>query len=138
MNSTSRSGGGVFVSDSPIQGRGLFSARPRSRGETIFQTDEYHIFRRAAFGTVERSKTEHVLEPMVLRWINHSCEPSSRIAFVGNVVRVIALRSIPEGGEITCDYRDTETAIPTPFQCTCGRCCRTAVVDHGEPSHCIK
>jgi hypothetical protein len=49
------------------------------------------------------------------RFLNHGCEPNTRI--VG--LNVVALRAIQPGEEFTFDYNTTEASMEWPFDCHC-------------------
>jgi hypothetical protein len=50
------------------------------------------------------------------RFVNHACSPNA--AFIRR--RLIALRRIDPGEEITFDYETTEWELASPFRCSCG------------------
>jgi hypothetical protein len=52
------------------------------------------------------------------RFLNHACDPNAAIS----VGRLLALRAIDAGEEITFDYNTTEYEMAEPFVCLCGNC----------------
>ncbi len=112
----------IDVSPSKIHGKGLFARKEFESDEVIFSTEEYQIFPKAVFASVERSVYEHILELKAIRWLNHSCSCNSQIRFNENSVMIITKKNIDIGEEITCDYYATERGIPEPFLCNCGFC----------------
>lgn len=52
------------------------------------------------------------------RYLNHSCEPNAGMAGM----RLVALRDIARGEEVTFDYNTTEWEMAAPFECGCGAC----------------
>jgi hypothetical protein len=50
------------------------------------------------------------------RFMNHSCEPNTRI----ERRRVWAIRTIAPGEELTFNYNTTEWDMAVPFECRCG------------------
>ena len=62
----------------------------------------------------------HLLAPEGEPWryLNHSCDPNARMAGM----KLLALRDIAPGDEVTFDYNTTEWAMATPFTCGCGAC----------------
>ena len=51
------------------------------------------------------------------KYLNHACDPN---AAVERQTRLIALKPIFKGEEITFDYETTEDEIAAPFHCSCG------------------
>ena len=62
---------------------------------------------------------EHLMpdETTAWRFMNHACEPTTRIDVEDRVVR--ALRDIAPGEELTFDYTTTEWELAAPFECLC-------------------
>jgi non-ribosomal peptide synthetase component F len=56
------------------------------------------------------------IERFPWRYLNHSCEPNTRIAGL----HVIAIRPIRAGEELTFNYNSTEFDMTSPFACHCG------------------
>lgn len=112
----------LAVHPSEIHGNGVFATEKCVPGQIIFVTTKFTVLPKAAHGTVERSEEEHVFEPRVLRWVNHSCCHNSLILFVGGEVRLVCVAELRPEEEVVCDYRLTEGSIPTPFRCNCGHC----------------
>jgi hypothetical protein len=61
--------------------------------------------------------------PSFLRYLNHSCDPSMFVDV--RAKRVVALRAIKPGDELTFFYPSTEWRMQSPFACECGAnlCC---------------
>lgn len=55
-------------------------------------------------------------DPQFWRFMNHSCDPS----VVLRGLRVVALRDLKVGDEVTFDYHTTEYELAEPFSCRCG------------------
>lgn len=76
-------------------------------------------------------------------FINHSCEPNCRFVREGDRVFVDAIHDIPEGAELTLDYK-LRTRVPVPpeamsmFACRCGApTCRGSmlkIIDDPRPA----
>jgi len=76
--------------------------------------------------TMQVSERDHIrLEPAALALTNHGCDPN--VAFDVEGQRVVALRDIAAGDELTYFYPATEWEMAEPFECTCGaaRCLGT-------------
>ena len=52
------------------------------------------------------------------RFLNHSCQPNATL----RGVKLVALRDLARGAEVTFDYNTTEYEMATPFTCGCGAC----------------
>ncbi|MCA9002656.1 MAG: SET domain-containing protein-lysine N-methyltransferase [Planctomycetes bacterium] len=61
---------------------------------------------------------ESALDRWQVRFMNHSCDPNTRIADL----QVIALRDIAAHEELTFDYNTTEWEMSESFACECGHC----------------
>ena len=126
---------GLRVVRSSIHGYGVVSTRPFAAGELIadvdgvaraledLDDDEYCLW-----------VTDDLYFDMVdqTRWINHSCDPNGEVEAdvdgSGSVyARIVALRDIAAGEEITYDYGfPAHLAIP----CHCGSPdCRGLIID---------
>lgn len=65
-----------------------------------------------------------VLSKFFWRFLNHSCEPNTRIQFRD----VIVLRDIQRGEDVTFNYNTTEYDMAEPFTCHCGAASCTGVI----------
>jgi len=69
--------------------------------------------------SVQVGPAAHALvDPVALRFTNHSCDPS--VVFDTDARCIRAIRAIPAGGEITYFYPSTEWHMAEPFRCSCG------------------
>jgi hypothetical protein len=69
--------------------------------------------------TVQVGIRKHImLQPEHLQYINHSCDPN--VFFDTHTLKVIALKPIKEGDEMTFFYPSTEWDMAQPFTCLCG------------------
>jgi hypothetical protein len=62
--------------------------------------------------------SKYVSDDKVLNWINHSCDPNSRLDIDRNDPVLIAIRNILPNEEITVDYNQTEVQ-GVKVKCTC-------------------
>ncbi len=142
---------GVIVRQAKGKGKGLFAIRDFKEGELILRKDITRL-RRYSVGEMGRLITEgklrkedcehcdyigrgkYVLDFSPLSYINHSCEPNTRCESkrLGQQ-RVIALRDIRKGEEITYDYSlqaidCLDGKNPWKMVCRCGsRNCRKVI-----------
>lgn len=112
----------LVIRPSRIHGKGVFTTFCLKKGELVFSTSVYRLTHRPVCGSVQRSSDEHIVEPTVIRWINHCCDPNAALVFHGIKVGLIAKREIPAAEELTCFYPDTEDYVPLAFSCNCGYC----------------
>lgn len=125
----------VYIGRSGIAGRGVFANRHFERRETIFICKGRYV--RRPYGSRRANKIgpnwlgagkNLWLAPLrsnPLWWLNHSCEPNA--GFEGKV-RVVAMRSIKKGEEVTIDYSTTEEDPAWYMHCKCGnKTCRKII-----------
>lgn len=105
---------------SPIQGQGLFPARPVRKGEKVFILDGPYITWHEA---VHLGYQNHVIpvSPSLYHigpenFVNHSCRPN--LGFTSDRVTVALVDILPET-EFTWDY-STLTVDNWSMQCACG------------------
>lgn len=107
-------------------GVGLFATRDIAEASTILAVEgrlqpyptRYSIQIDAALHVdADASLPDHemrVRHPW--RFLNHSCEPNAAV----DGRRLVALRAIGAGEQITFDYTTTEADMAEPFDCGCG------------------
>jgi uncharacterized protein len=126
------------VRPSPIQGKGLFAARPIGTGE-IVAVKGGHVLTRAQWVALERelgpaeiqltddlviAPVSAVERPGAMLYTNHSCDPN--IAIQGQIV-LVAMRDIAPGEELTHDWATTDDG-DYEMECRCGSsCCRRLI-----------
>jgi hypothetical protein len=127
------------VSEAAGKGAGIFAARRFRAGETIVLEDSASYTAR----TVTRADLEahgHELDWYTFQvgpdayllprgaiddLINHSCEPSAGIRLDRGGYRLLALREIRPGEEVTYDYSTYLAGDHEAMRCSCGsRRCR--------------
>lgn len=118
---------GVLVKRSHIKGLGVFAQRDFETNEVILTIDDSQVI------TDPRTLTKHdhefeldylengriVRMKAPERCINHSCDPNSYVKTFHGLRKVLALREIKEGEEITYDYSMNGYNEGT-FECLCG------------------
>ena len=128
---------GIEVRGSSIEGLGIFALRSLSRGQQI---RTFNVVREITVDAPLRpelgERRDHCDYPdgkVVLigppdRHLNHSCDPSAWLRYVGARCHIVARRHIGVGEEITCDYSINLTGGDT-WPCHCGaERCRGRVV----------
>jgi SET domain-containing protein len=117
----------VEARNSRIQGVGLFALRDFDVGEIILEYDDSDVVRDLSsltehdweFNTdfLENGKVVWQKEPE--RSKNHSCDPNSYDKTIDGVRKLVAMRHIKSGEEITGDYVMNGYNDGT-FECHCG------------------
>lgn len=101
---------------SKIHGFGIFSVEKIVKGKNFYKVPLKTIGKRnrqyAYIGG------QYVSDEAVLNYINHSCRPNSKLSILGKP-KLIAIKNILKGEEITCDYDKTEIN-GFQFKCNCG------------------
>lgn len=109
------------ISDSSIQGKGLFATQLIKKDETVV-TWHPKVLTKEEASQLPVDEQKHYLYPdgdkMLWmqppeRYINHSCNANTHVVGQSDV----ASRDIQPGEEITSDYIDVETE---DFVCVCG------------------
>jgi hypothetical protein len=124
--------GNVEVKKSRTHGVGVFALKDFENEEIILDVDDSDVVQDTSaltdddwnFNTdfLENGKVVWVKEPE--RAVNHSCAPNSYAKTINQVRRVVAMRRIKKGEEITTDYTINGYNDGT-FECHCGsRNCR--------------
>lgn len=139
------------LTESPIQGLGLFAARRIRKGTRIIEYTGEHITeeeasRRYDDDAMIRHHTflfsvgeDEVIDAAVggndARFINHSCQPNCEAVQDEDRIFIVALRKIESGEELTYDYqleRDEEpdATWAALYACRCGAPnCRGTLLD---------
>ncbi len=71
--------------------------------------------------SVQVGRGKHLMpdgESCVWQFLNHSCQPNA--AVMGR--RLVAIREIAAGDEVTFNYNCNEYDMDSPFRCRCGHC----------------
>ena len=119
---------------SQIHGIGSFACTPTAQRARLYEASSFLVLEHPAHGTVRRGHREHIFDPHILRWINHSCMPNARIEFAGGTPVLVAVRDVSVGDEVVVDYRQTEISeeYPEPFICNCGHCAGIRIGEEPE------
>jgi hypothetical protein len=71
------------------------------------------------------------MEPLgFIRFLNHSCSPNSGFKIRGKEARLVAIKDISAGDEVTFDYSTTMHKDKWSLKCNCGnRKCRGLITN---------
>lgn len=75
--------------------------------------------------TMQTSLDKHTDPWNPLRYTNHSCDPTAKLQYSSEPWRLVVVRDIKKGEDITFDYNTFEYKMAEEFNCACGaKCCR--------------
>lgn len=107
---------GIELRDCVEKGKGIYASKDFSVGEEVL-TFQGKITHERGMHTLQVSLLEHLLVEEPWRYVNHSCDPCCGIK---ERTKLVAMRSIKSGEEITFDYAMTEKELSEMFDCLCG------------------
>lgn len=124
---------GLRVIRSPIHGYGVVATRRFSPGEVIaeiegipFREEEDFDDRYALW--LDNGNYLDMVDQT--RWVNHSCDPNAQVEGDAGWARLVCIKPIQPGEEITYDYAFSP---PLAERCFCGAAtCRGWIVDADE------
>lgn len=118
-------------------GKGVFAIAPIRKGEVIavfdgkIYEDDFESWTEDLYNhTIQIAKATWQDSKGLARYINHSCEPNCGIK---KLTKVVAMRSIAQGEEITWDYEMTEKNLYWKMRCRCGHfSCRKIIGNYAN------
>lgn len=122
-------------------GKGVFAARKIRKGEVVAVFDgpvyDKHFdgwTRDLLLHTIQVGPQEWRDSSGLARFLNHSCEPNCGIK---DFFKIVAMRTIHPGEEITWDYEMTEKSSWFRMRCRCGTSsCRKVIGNFNRmPKH---
>jgi uncharacterized protein len=124
---------GLRVIRSPIHGYGVVATRDFEPGEVIaevegipFREDELFDDRYALW--LDNGNYLDMVDQT--RWVNHSCDPNAEVDGDAGWAKLMCIKAIRAGDEITYDYAFT---VDLAEPCACGATgCRGWIVDADE------
>ena len=117
----------VVVKESKIQGKGVYTVENIENGDFVLDIDDSHVVTNPSELTEEQNEYDCdylangkvVLMQPPEKFINHSCDPTTYVKTINGVRKVLAMRDIKNGEEITYDYSMNGDNEGT-FVCHCG------------------
>jgi hypothetical protein len=102
-----------------INAHGLFANMSFKENEVVFNFRTKNIVTKPTYLTVQLDDCVHFsLDPDFLQYMNHSCDPN--IFMDTQQLKLIALKPIKKGDELSFFYPSTEWEMEQPFICNCG------------------
>ena len=114
----------VVVRKTEKYGKAVFAKKPIKKGEVIAAFDG--IIYDDDFDGWTKDLLNHAIQfskacwrdsKGLARYVNHSCDPNCGIK---DLFKIVAMRDITEGEEITWDYEMTERSKWWKLKCRCG------------------
>ena len=109
------------------KGRGVFAKEKIKKGEEVAAFDgKVYGWRSRAWTTNERDVLHHAIQFEEKKWrdsagiarvLNHSCEANCGVI---DLFRLVAMRDVSPGEEVTWDYEMTEDSPWYRLRCRCG------------------
>lgn len=99
--------------------KSLHTAKAFKQNEVLCNFSDGSISQTPTYLTIQIGLNEHItLQPDFLQYTNHSCEPN--VFFDTTSFKLIALKDINVGDELTFFYPSSEWNMNQPFACNCG------------------
>jgi len=103
---------------SPIHGVGIFSNKKIPCGKIFYIVPLHTIFSFPKKRCARISSNTFVSDEEVLNYVNHSCDPNSKIVIEEKRVALCSIKDIKENEEITLDYCQSEEKVNL-IECKC-------------------
>jgi len=97
-------------------GSGFVAGRAMPIGAVVALLSGVQVARPTTF-TIQVGRSRHI-DAYEVRYLNHSCAPSTFVDTAAG--RIVALRPVRAGEELTFFYPSTEWRMASPFDCRCG------------------
>ncbi len=124
----------IYIAETPGRGFGIFAARAFAMGSTLVVDEDGDYY--AGIMTLAEAEargydlsqdlfqigTDAFLLPNANLddFVNHSCDPNTGLMLTPAGYRMIALRAIAQGEELTYDYSTYISGTPERMSCACG------------------
>ncbi|MEZ5904158.1 MAG: SET domain-containing protein-lysine N-methyltransferase [Geminicoccaceae bacterium] len=124
----------IYIAETPGRGFGIFAARAFPLGSTLV-VDEDGDYYAGVMTLAEAQARGYDLSQDLFQigtdafllpnanlddFVNHSCDPNTGLQLTAAGYRMIALRDIARGDELTYDYSTYISGTPERMSCACG------------------
>ncbi len=103
---------------SEINGFGIFSKDKIVKGKKYYPAPLDLIYSHPQKNCARISEGKYLFDNKILNWVNHSCNPNSKLEVNKDKVFLTAIKNIYPGKEITVNYNKTEP-LGIKVKCTC-------------------
>jgi hypothetical protein len=107
------------IKSSPINGKGIFTLKEIKYNRLFYSIPMNDLRKTPSPSFARLSNNFFVNDPIVLNYVNHSCNPNSEIVLNQKGAFLQSKRVILKDEEITVDYCATEEKN-TLIECKCG------------------
>ncbi|KAL4144666.1 hypothetical protein PRNP1_013792 [Phytophthora ramorum] len=92
------------------------------KGDDVIGSAPGNLYTKATRFTVQITPHKHMDFTGGLEFVNHSCNPNTRIDMAENEAKVsfVAIKPISKGEHLTFDYSTSEWDMDEKFDCRCG------------------
>ena len=98
-------------------GKHVVSKKSFNVGDLVFVFSG-QLITKITLRSLKVSDNLHIHDPYFMGYIAHSCNPNCSVKI--DTLSFFCRRSISRGDIITMDYKETESTLFRPFQCSCG------------------
>ena len=107
---------------SKIHEKGIFTEKPIKKGVKFYLISLEKTYKNPK-KRCAKIKEVYVDDKNILNWVNHSCEPNTKICFMGGKPALKSLINIKKDEELTVDYNKTELKKnKIPCKCYSKKC----------------
>ena len=93
---------------------GVYATEPIAEGQVVHNLLPSEVCGEPTKTSIQIDEGVHI-ENEVGRYVNHSCHPTCEI----KDAKIVSLKNIEQGQEITFDYGKNESVMAAPFTCSC-------------------
>lgn len=114
-----------YIDESKIHRKGVFSNRKFQKEEVICLLEGKIIKSPSVeerLVSIQLNNDIFFKPRGVGRFLNHSCDPNTKLIFFNNSLMLRAKKEILKGDEITYNYCSSDFELMRPFTCNCDNC----------------
>ena len=93
---------------------GVYTTKEYSAGSPVRVFESYTLVDNPTRTSIQIGPGNHI-EDRIGKYVNHSCSPTCEI----DGIRIVAIKDVAKGDEITFDYNKNEDLMASPFKCAC-------------------
>lgn len=110
----------LIKKNSGVHGIGIFTDELIVKGDVVYQIPLENVIDYNSFRFVSIGQGKYVNDERILNWVNHCCQPTTKLIIRKDQPILVALRNIMKDEEITFDYNQTQK-VNFQFTCSCGQ-----------------